>query len=325
MRPHAPSPIDRDGGSPAMPAQRSGGGPSWRRAWGSVARRWSAVLAATAWVALASAQNPAVVDDLGRQVALPAPAMLIVSMVPSHTEVLCALDACGRLVGRDTLSDTPAAMAAPTLGTAFAPDLEALVALAPDLVFVDEYSGLAEALAPFGIAAFAGTPQRLDELRPYLVSVGVLLGLEGAAVALADDVDRGLEAVRRAVLDLARPRVFIELDPSPYAAGPDSWIGALVTIAGGDHVLTSGMGDFPLVDPEYVVATDPHVILLLDAPYGITSADVAARPGWSVIRAVRDGRVVELEVAEADALYRPGPRIVEAAWLLARHLHPGRF
>jgi iron complex transport system substrate-binding protein len=284
-----------------------------------------ALVPAALLLAAAAAQTPPVVDDLGRTVVVSGPALRVVSMAPSHTEVLCALGACPRLVGRDALSDAPGALAQPAFGTAFAPDLEALVAASPDLVFADEYSGLAEALAPFGIAVYAGTPQRLEELRPYLLAVGALLGLDDAAAALADDLDRGLDEVRSAVAGLTRPTVFVELDPSPYAAGPDSWIGALVTIAGGEHVLTSDLGDFPLVAPEYVVAADPEVILLLDAPYGVAAADVAARPGWSSLRAVRDGRVVELTVGEADALSRPGPRIVEAAWLLARHLHPGRF
>jgi len=276
-------------------------------------------------VGVAWAQTPPVVDDLGRQLALPAPAARVVSMVPSHTEALCALGACDRLVGRDALSNTPEVAGLPALGTAFAPDLEGLVALDPDLVLVDEYSGLAAALAPLGLAVYAGTPQRLEELRPYLAALGALLGLEAAASALADDLDQGLDEVRRAVAGLPRPTVFVELDPSPYAAGPDSWIGALVTAAGGLHVVTREMGDFPLVAPEFVVAADPEVIVLLDAPYGITAADVAGRPGWSGVRAVRDGRVVGVDAAAADALSRPGPRIVEAAWWLARALHPGRF
>jgi iron complex transport system substrate-binding protein len=288
-------------------------------------RRSCVVLAAALTLAAAAAQPPTAVDDLGRAVTLAAPATRIVSMVPSHTEVVCALGACDRLVGRDALSDAPAAADLPVLGTAFAPDLEALLALEPDLVLVDEYGGLADALAGLGVAAYAGTPQRLDEMRPYLEALGSLLGVEAAARALADDIDRGLDEVRRVVADLPRPTVFVELDPSPYAAGPGSWIGALVTIAGGAHVLTEAMGDFPLVDPEFVVAADPEVILLLDAPYGVSAADVAARPGWSTLRAVRQGRVIELDEAAANALSRPGPDMVAAAWLIARFLHPGAF
>ncbi len=303
--------------SPAVP----------RRARGS-ARALAACFAvlACALAPFAAAQSVQATDALGRDVALAAPALRVVSMVPSHTETLCALGACDRLVGRDTLSDAPAAaLAAPSLGTAFAPDLEALVAAAPDLVLADAFTGLPEALAPFGIAVYAGTPQQLDDLAPYFADLGALLGLEDAAVRLAAEVDAGFAAVRAAVADLPRPTVFVEIDATPYAAGPTSLVGAIVDLAGGAHVVDAELGDYPQIDPEYVVARDPEVILLMNAPYGVTAEQVAARPGWSGLRAVRDGRVLELSMAEVDALSRPGPRLVDAAWAIARLLHPGRF
>lgn len=284
------------------------------------------VVAACALASVAAAQPVQATDALGRDVALATPALRVVSMVPSHTETLCALGACARLVGRDALSDAPAAaLAAPSFGTAFAPDLEALVAAAPDLVLADAFTGLPEALAPFGIAVYAGTPQRLEDLGPYLEDLGVLLGLAGNAERLAAEMEAGFEAVRLAVADLPRPTVFVEVDATPYAAGPTSLVGGIVALAGGAHVVDAALGDYPQVDPEHVVAQDPEVILLMDAPYGVTAAQVAARPGWSGLRAVRDGRVLELTVAEVDALSRPGPRLVDAAWAVARLLHPGRF
>lgn len=286
---------------------------------------WLAVLAC-ALAPLAAAQPVQATDALGRDVALAAPALRIVSMVPSHTETLCALGACDRLVGRDALSDAPeAALAAPSLGTAFTPDLEALVATAPDLVLADAFTGLPEALAPFGIAVYAGTPQRLDELAPYFADLGALLGLDQEAARLAAELEAGFAAVRAAVADLPPPTVFVEVDATPYAAGPTSLVGGVVELAGGAHVVDAALGDYPQVDPEHVVAQDPEVILLMNAPYGVTAAQVAARPGWSGLRAVRDGRVLELTLAEVDALSRPGPRLVDAAWAIARLLHPGRF
>lgn len=286
---------------------------------------WLAVLACSL-APMAAAQSVQATDALGRDVVLAAPALRIVSMVPSHTETLCALGACDRLVGRDSLSDAPeAALAAPALGTAFAPDLEALVAAAPDLVLADAFTGLAEALAPFGIAVYAGTPQRLDDLAPYFADLGALLGLEAEAARLAAELEAGFEALRAAVADLPRPTVFVEIDATPYAAGPTSLVGAIVELAGGAHVVDAALGDYPQIDPEYVVARDPEVILLMDAPYGVTADQVAARPGWSGLRAVRDGRVLELSMTEVDALSRPGPRLVDAAWAIARLLHPGRF
>ncbi len=85
------------------------------------------------------------------------------------------------------------------------------------------------------------------------------------------------------------------------------------------------MGDFPQVDPEFVVASNPEFILLNDAPYGVTAADVAARPGWAGLRAVVNGQVVEFDLNAVNLLSRAGPRMGEAVLLLARTLHPDLF
>ena len=267
-----------------------------------------------------------VIDELGREVTLSEAPQRIVSLVPSHTETVCALGGCERLVGRDTWSDFPRAVVAlPDLGSAFAPDLEAIVALRPDLVLVDEYSGAAEALAPLGLTVYAGTPQRLDELFETVDRLGRLLGAPTEAALLTGRLQGELDGVAAVVAGRAGPSVFYEVDPSPYSVGPESFIGTLIALAGGRNVVPSGLGDFPLIDPEFVVAADPQVIVLADAPYGIDTTAVAARPGWATIAAVRDGRVVELTQGQSDVLSRAGPRVGEALLLLARILHPEAF
>jgi iron complex transport system substrate-binding protein len=267
-----------------------------------------------------------VVDDLGREVRLEARPERIVSLVPSHTETVCALGACGRVVGRDTHSNEPdGVLALPTLGSAFVPDLEALVALQPDLVLVDEYSGAADAVAALGIPVFAGTPQRVDEVFTMIIRLGRLLGASQEAAALVERLHGEFASVALAVAGRERPTVFFEIDPSPYSVGPDGFIGTLIDLAGGENIVPSELGDFPLVDPEFVVAADPEVIILADAPYGIDLAAVQARPGWSAVSAVRSGRVIELDESEGDVLSRAGPRLGEALRLLARILHPEVF
>ncbi len=280
-----------------------------------------------AWSALASAAWPVVVvDDLGREVRLSAPPERIVTLVPSHTETVCALGACDRLVGRDTFSNHPDdVLALPDLGSAFAPDLEALVALRPDLVLVDEFSGAADAIVPLGIPVYAGTPQRLDEIFELIDALALLLGTPNEAALLNGRLRGQLDAVVALVAGRERPSVFYEIDPSPYTVGPDGFIGSLITLAGGANVVGAELGEFPLVDPEFVVASDPQVIVLADAPYGVTVEQVAARPGWAGIAAVRDGRVVPLTQAESDVLSRAGPRVADAVLLLARILHPEAF
>jgi iron complex transport system substrate-binding protein len=286
-----------------------------------------ALVATLTWLSVALAAWPVtVVDDLGREVRLDAPPQRVVSLVPSHTETVCALGACERLVGRDAFSDFPVEVQGlPELGSAFAPDLEALVALRPDLVLVDEYSGAADALAPLGIPVYAGTPQRLDEVFEVIERLALLLGTPDEAALLRDRLRGELDAVSALVAGRDRPTVFYEVDPSPYSVGPDGYIGALIELAGGANVVPGELGDFPLVDPEFVVASDPQVIVLADAPYGVSAEMVAARPGWASIAAVRDGRVIELTQEQSDVMSRAGPRVGEALLLLARILHPEAF
>ena len=291
------------------------------------ARRSAVAVALLLLAGLAFAAWPlSVRDDLGREVRLEAAPARLVSLVPSHTETVCALGACERLVGRDTFSDYPPIVRSlPDLGSAFAPDLEALVALSPDLVLVDEFSGAVDAVAALGIPVYAGTPQRLEEIFELVEQIGALLGAAEAAADLIERLQADLDAVAARVEGRTPPTVFYEVDPSPYSVGPESFIGTLITLAGGANVVPSDVGDFPLVDPEFIVAADPEVIVLADAPYGVDLAAVRARPGWATIRAVRDGRVYELEAVEGDMLSRAGPRVAEALAVLARLFHPGAF
>lgn len=287
-----------------------------------LARAWLALTVATFAVALA--QGP-VVDDLEREVVLDAVPLRIVAMVPTHTETVCALGACDRLVGVDTFSNVPAEVSRlPDLGSAFDADLEALIALEPDLVLTDEYSGLAEALAPLGIPVYAGTPQTVAEVWDTTEALAVLLGLESEAALLIGGAQGRVEALSASVTGLPSPRVFVELDATPYSVGPGSYLGELLTLAGADNIVPAGLGDFPQVDPELVVAEDPEVVILLDAPFGESAETVAARPGWGSIAAVRDGGVIELDQDGVDLLTRAGPRLAEALELLIRLLEGAR-
>ena len=262
------------------------------------------------------AQGP-VTDDLGREVRLAAPPERIVSMIPSHTETVCALGACDRLVGVDTFSDHPTGVEdLPDLGSAFDADLERLIALEPDLVLTDEYSGLAEALAPLGIPVYAGMAERADEVWEIVAEVAALLDRRAAGALLIGRAEGRVEALSATAEQADGPRVFVELDATPYSVGPRSYLGELLRRAGARNVVPADLGDFPQVDPELVIEADPEVILLLDAPFGESLETLAERPGWAGIDAVRSGRVIELTQDQVDLLTRPGPRLPEALALL---------
>lgn len=264
-----------------------------------------------------------VTDDLGRQVTLAREPRRVVAMLPSHTETLFALGAGDKLVGVDVYSNAPAAEVAKIrkVGSGYAPDLEAIVALKPDLVLADESSGsrLTEKLAAAGLNVYGGTAQTYNEVFSKISTIGKLVNRERNAVRLVTQMRGDINALQAKLAGAKPVSVYYEVDPTPYAAGPDSFIGALVSKAGGRNVVPAALGPFPKIDPELIVQKNPAAIV------GPALRDAAARPGWAGITAIKTGRVYQPTPAEDDVLSRPGPRLVQALTVLARFLHPERF
>jgi iron complex transport system substrate-binding protein len=274
-------------------------------------------------LSLALANYPVtVVDDLGREVTLEAEPMRIVSMLPSHTEVVCAIGACDRLVGVDDFSDyPPEVLDLPRLGGGlFGANIEAIVALEPDLVLASQYGELVEALAQAGLVVYAGSAQTYEEALEEFIVLGRLVGRELEAARLAGRVEGEVEAIAAVMSGREAPTFYYEIDPTPYSVGPGSFMGALMIKAGGENIVGAEMDDFPLLDPEFVVAADPEIIVL-----GEHAGDPGDRPGWETIRAIREGNIVRLSPEEGVMASRPGPRMAESVLLFARIFHPGLF
>lgn len=263
-----------------------------------------------------------VTDDLGFEVTLTAEPERVVAMIPSHTETLCAINACDKLVGVDEYSNFPGRVnKIPKLGSAFSPNLEAIVALQPDLVLTDESSDLAQALRRVGVPVYVGTAQTFDEVFDKFEVLGALVDRETEAALLSGRVEGGVRAISERAGTLEPTTVYYEIDATPYSVGPNSFIGVLLSRAGGKNIVTEDLGDFPQLDPEYIVAADPAVIIVSER-----DADaLPGRSGWAGITAVRNGRVIPTDATLDDAISRPGPRLVEAVQFFARALHPEVF
>ena len=270
-------------------------------------------------------------DDAGRSVTLAAEPARIVSLAPSNTEIVCALDACDLVVGVTDFDDYPPEIAdVARVVTMAQVDVEAVVAAEPDLVLAagNELTPTAviEQLSGLGLAVMTLYPESLDEIYADIELVGRALGRDDEATALADDMAARVEAVRASVADLERPRTFYEVgvfEGTIYTAGEGSFLASLIETAGGEPITGESLSTSIAV--EDLVAADPELILLGDASYDptITAESVAARPGWETMTAVADGRVVP--VAEDVVITRPGPRIVEGLEALARAIHPDAF
>lgn len=260
-------------------------------------------------------------DDLGRKVTLKAEPKRIISMVPSHSETLCAVGACGKLVGVDRYSDYPQQVARlPKVGDLFAPDVEAMVALKPDLVLVSKYSKLEGPLTQAGIPTIALDMEKYDEVFSKTLTLGRIVNREAQAKNVVLNLRREIARVEILTRNAVRkPTAYFEIDPTPYSIGPNSFMGVLLTKAGARNIIPASLGDFPKVDPELIVKANPELML------GLTRQAAAARPGWSGLRAVRAGRVIDIPKDLNTILSRPGPRMGQALRGLARLIHPELF
>ncbi|WP_407571152.1 ABC transporter substrate-binding protein [Deinococcus altitudinis] len=264
-----------------------------------------------------------VTDDLGRTVTLTHAPTRIVAMLPSHTETLFAIGAGAQLVAVDRFSNFPRAETErlPKVGSAYAPSIEAIVALKPDLVLADESGGsrLTEKLAAAGLTVYGGTAQTYSEVFQKIAVLGQLTNHEAAATRLITSVRSDLNALSVRLRGAPKVSAYYEVSAAPYTAGPDSFIGVLMGKAGGANIVPGGLGEFPKISPELVVKANPAVMIGLSLP------DARGRPGWSILQAVTAGRVYKPTQEETDALSRPGPRLPVALRVLARLLHPERF
>jgi len=270
-------------------------------------------------------------DDAGRSVTLEAAPERIVSLAPSNTEIVCALDACDRIVGVTDIDDYPPEVADVDKVVVFAQvDVEAVVAAEPDLVIAagNEFTPttVIEQLIGLELPVLTLYPESLDEIYADIELVGRAIDRGDAADALIDDMEARVEEVRTAVADLGRPRTFYEVsvfEGTIYTAGEGSFLASLIETAGGEPITGDALSTSIAV--EDLVAADPELILLGDASYEptITAESVAARPGWETMTAVVTGRVVP--VAEDVVITRPGPRIVDGLEALARAIHPDAF
>ncbi|HEX9867316.1 MAG TPA: ABC transporter substrate-binding protein [Candidatus Tectomicrobia bacterium] len=272
-------------------------------------------------------------DGLGRQVSLSAPAQRIVSLAPSNTEILFAVGAGNRLVGRDDFSDFPdEALNVPSIGSLYPTvNAEAVVALEPDLVLAAGITNPddVKALADLGLTVYAtSVAGDLDDIFADILAVGQLTGQTAEAETLVANLKARIQTIADKTSTVAeRPVVFYEIDgtePSkPWTAGPGSFIDVLITVAGGTNAGNVGKDQYFQMSLEQLVAMDPDIIVLGSATYGGQTPElVAARASWGTLTAVKNGAVY---VFDDNLVSRPGPRVVEGAETLARLIHPDLF
>jgi iron complex transport system substrate-binding protein len=280
--------------------------------------RWASLgVAVATWVAAGSTAGRAqpLRDDRGVTVTLTRPPLRIVSLLPSLTESVCALGACARLVGTDRFSNWPASVVAlPKLGGIEDAQLERVVALRPDVVLVSSSARVTERLESLGVKVLALESRDHADVEHTLTLLAQMLGTPAEARRVWDDIERQTKAaVARVPAALRGKRVYFEADASPYAAGPGSFIGETLTRLGLTNAVPASLGEFPQLNPEYVVKLQPDIVMAVRP----SLVDMPKRPGWGGLRALVTGQTCGFSGERYELLIRPGPRMGEAAGVIA--------
>ena len=253
-------------------------------------------------------------DDLGTRVRFDQAPQRVVSLLPSLTETICALGHCQRLVGVDRYSNWPESVKKlPQVGGGLDPNIEAIVALRPDVVVMASSSRARERLQALGLRVLALEPKTHADVQRVMGKLGVLVQ-DGDAQRLWRTIDAGVSAAAQSLPAAARrQRVYIEVNRAPYAAGPGSFMGETLARLGAQNIIEPKLGPFPKINPELVVRANPDVIMVGDTE----AQSLAQRPGWGSIAAVRSQAVCYFPREQSEVLVRPGPRMAEGARIMA--------
>lgn len=269
-----------------------------------------------------------VTDQMGRRVTVPNRPERIVSLAPSITEIIFALDQGHRLKGVTTYSDfPPEAQNLPKVGSYVQLDLEKIVALKPDLcIAIKDGNPIAVArrLEALKIPVYAVNPRNLETVMQTVQEIGGLLNVEKKADKLVQSMNRRIQKVTSLVSQTAyRPRIFFQIGVSPIVSvGTHTFSNELIALAGGKNV-AQGPIAYPRYSIEQVLALSPEVIIITSMARAAVFKQVKAQWNrWPSLPAVRNHRIY---VEDSNLFDRPTPRLVKGLELMVRLIHPELF
>jgi len=255
----------------------------------------------------------------------------IVSMAPSITEVVFALGLSDRVVGVSAFCDyPPEAAKKPKIGGVVNPNMEAVVALNPDLVLAlpnATQESMFRSLRQLGIRVLTLRNDTLEDFFNTIRAIGEVTSTQPAADEMSERLRAKFSDISdRVALEPRRKVMFIVgVDPL-FVAGRDTFIDELITIAGGTNIAADSISKYPQLGIEEVVSRAPEVILYTSLNFELTPKQEAeAKRLWSAypsIPAVKNGRIHGLV---ADYVTLPGPRLVLGVEEMARAIHPEKF
>lgn len=275
-----------------------------------------------------SAKTRTVVDQVGRSVTFSNMPQRVISLAPSITEIIFAIDRGESLKGATLYSDYPReARRIPKVGTYVHLDLEKIVALEPDLCIAVKDGNpkeTADRLSSLGIPVYAVNPVDLDSVIRTISLIGSLLNAEKRATEVVNDMVTRIRRVEELVATTdIKPRVFFQIGIAPIvSAGRDTFLHGLIERAGGENLAGSSIS-YPRFSKEQFLGLNPDIIIITSMARSEVFDQVKREwESWPQLPAVKNNRI---HIVDSNILDRPTPRMVDGLELLVHLIHPELF
>jgi len=261
-------------------------------------------------------------DDLGRKIKIPVKIERAVSLAPNLTESIFAVGAGERLVGVTSFCNYPdEAAKIQKVGDTISPNMETIIALKPNIVFVSTASQIetfTKTLENQNIAVYVTNPKNLDGVLSNLKQLGDIFGTSAQTEKLIDELQKRIANVENKAKGKNQTKVFVQISKEPlFTIGKESFLTEIIERAGGVSVTKNVETAYPKLSKETALALNPEAIILSDSEDNTEPNEV-----FKTSAAMRNGRVYKIN---ADLISRPAPRIVDALEQIARDLHSENF
>lgn len=260
-----------------------------------------------------------IADDLGRKIKIPVPVERAVSLAPNLTESIFAVGAGNRLVGVTTFCNYPEeANKIQKVGDTINPNMETIIALKPQVVFVSTASQIetfTKTLEAQNIAVFVTNPKDLNGVLANLRGLGEIFGTTERTTILLNELQERILAIDEKIKDKQKVKTFVQISKEPlFTVGKDSFLTEIIERGGGISVTKDVATAYPKLSKETALALNPDAIILSESPDNTEPNDV-----FKNSNAVKNKKVFKIN---ADLLSRPSPRLVDALEQIANALHP---
>ncbi len=261
-------------------------------------------------------------DATGHRLALDGPAQRIVSLAPNLTEMIFALGAGNRVIGRTTYADyPPEVLQVEIVGDYKTPNFERIIALKPDLVLMT-IAGNEERhykkMQDLGLNVFAMDAANVEGVINTLDTMGLLLGTPERAETLTQSLRSTIDSIKELAATAPLVSTFIVIDKSPLITVSSGFIAEQIEIAGGRNIAAGAVTTYPTFNREELIRLNPETIIVPAGAESDIEELLDMYPEWKELQAVQSGRIYMIPY---DLIARPGPRIAQSIATLYSLLH----